>query len=123
MSFRPQSPGPGFAIARLLLASVFIVMGAWRLWNAFQGAPTSGATLVFSAIELVLGLLVAAGWKLRWVALLSALLMAVDAALSHPFWALAEPARSAQLLHFMKNVNIVGGFLLLSIVAPAGRRR
>lgn len=123
MSFRPQAPGPGFVVARLLLASVFIVMGAWRLWNAFNGAPTSGATLTFSAIELVLGLLVAGGWKLRWTALLSALLMAVDAALSHPFWALAEPERSAQLLHFMKNANIVGGFLLLSIAAPTARRR
>lgn len=123
MSFRPQAPGPGFVVARLLLASVFVVMGAWRLWHAFNGVPTSGATLTFSAIELLLGLLVAGGWKLRWTALLSALLMAVDAAMSHQFWSLAEPARGAQLLHFMKNANIVGGFLLLSITAPAARRR
>lgn len=123
MSFRPQTPGPGFVLARLLLASVFIVMGAWRLWGAYNGIATSGATLTFSALELVLGILVAAGWQLRWTALLSALLMAVDAALSHPFWALAEPDRSKQLLHFMKNVNIVGGFLLLSVTAPSSRRR
>jgi putative oxidoreductase len=123
MSFRPTKPGPGHTLARLLLASVFVVMGSWRLWAAWNGVPTSGATLSFSAAELVLGLLVAGGWQLRWTALLSALLMAVDAVLSHPFWALAEPERSAQLLHFMKNVNIVGGFLLLSLTAPGARRR
>jgi putative oxidoreductase len=122
MSFRPNGPGPGFVVARLLLASVFIVMGAWRLWAAYNGATASGATLTFSAAELVLGVLVAAGWKLRWTALLSAALMVADAVLSHPFWTLAEPARSMQLLHFMKNVAIVGGFLLLSLASPARRR-
>jgi putative oxidoreductase len=122
MSFRPNGPGPGFVVARLLLASVFIVMGAWRLWAAYNGATASGATLSFSAAELVLGVLVAAGWKLRWTALLSAALLVADAVLSHPFWTLAEPARSAQLLHFMKNAAIVGGFLLLSLAAPARRR-
>jgi putative oxidoreductase len=122
MSFRPHGPGPGFVVARLLLASVFIVMGAWRLWAAYNGAAVTGATLSFSAAELVLGVLVAAGWKLRWTALLSAALLVADAVLSHPFWTLAEPARSAQLLHFMKNVAIVGGFLLLSLGAPARRR-
>ena len=123
MSFRPHNPqGPGFVVARLLLASVFIVMGAWRLWSAWNGVPASGATLTFSTIELLLGLLVAGGWKLRWTALLSALLMAADAVMSHPFWSLADPERSAQLLHFMKNANIVGGFLLLSLTAPTRRR-
>ena len=37
MSFRAQGPGPGFVLARLLLASVFIVIGAWRLWAAYGG--------------------------------------------------------------------------------------
>lgn len=122
MSFRP-SPGPGPAFARLLLASVFVVMGAWRLWGAYNGVPTSGATLTFSTAELVLGVLMAAGWRLRWTALLAALVMVADAALSHPFWSFAGAERGAQLLHFMKNVAIIGGFVLLSVTAPVARRR
>ena len=122
MSFRPAPPSSGIVLARLLLASVFIVMGAWRLWGAWDGASASGATLTFSAAELVLGVLVAAGWKLRAVALASAALLVADAALNHAFWGLAEPARSAQMLHFMKNVALVGGFLLLSLTAPSRRR-
>ncbi len=122
MSFRPTPPSPGTVLARLLLASVFIVMGAWRLWAAYQGASASGATLTFSAAELVLGVLVAAGWRVRGLALACAALLVADAVLNHPFWGLAEPARSAQLLHFMKNAGLVGGFLLLSLTAPARRR-
>jgi len=122
MSFRPSTPSPGIVLARLLLASVFIVMGGWRLWAAYQGLPTSGATLSFSAAELALGVLLAAGWKVRVLALASAALLVADAVLNHAFWGLGEPARSAQLLHFMKNAGLVGGFLLLSAAAPARRR-
>ena len=122
MSFRPTPPSPGIVLARLLLASVFIVMGSWRLWAAWRGVPTSGATLTFSAAELLLGVLMAAGWKVRALALAAAALLVADAVMNHPFWGLAEPARSAQLLHFMKNAGLVGGFLLLSQATP-GRRR
>lgn len=123
MSFRQQTSGPGLVVARLLLASVFVVMGAWRLWGAWSGVPTSGATLTFSVAGLLLGVLVAGGWKLRWTAALSALLLVADAVLSHPFWSLGGAERDAQLLHFMKNVAIVGGFLLLALTAPVSRRR
>lgn len=122
MSFRPSPPSPGIVLARLLLASVLIVIGGWRLWGAYQGAPASGATLSFSAAALLLGVLVAIGWKLRAVALAAAALLVAEAVLEHPFWGLAEPARSAQLLHFMKNAGLVGGFLLLAVTAPARRR-
>lgn len=114
---------PGYVLARLLMASVFVVMGAYRLWGAYQGVPTSGSTLTFSAIELVLGLLIAAGWKLRLTAALAAILMLVDALLSHRFWALSGQAQGAQLLHFMKNIGFIGGLLLLSLGAESHRRR
>lgn len=104
--------------ARTLIASVFIVMGLYRLLTAWGGTVTPTATLIFSAVELVLGLLIASGWKLRWTAGLAALLMVADAAMSHPFWSLAGAERGAQLLHFMKNVGMIGGLLLL--IAHAG---
>lgn len=114
---------PGIAVARLCMASVFVVMGGYRLWGAWQGIPTAGSTLTFSAIELVLGLLIAAGWKLRITAAAGALLMLADALLSHRFWSLAGAEQAAQLLHFMKNVGFAGGLLLLSVVAGHPRRR
>ena len=113
---------PEIRIASWLMASVFIVMGGYRLWHAFQGVPTANATLVFSAGELLLGIAIFAGWRLRAMALLGALLMLVDAVLSHRFWTLQGAAQSAQLLHFMKNIGFVGGLFLLSTVVVGKRR-
>lgn len=114
---------PGATLARMLMAGMFVVLGAWRLYWAYRGTPTPGSVLTFSTIELALGLLLASGWKLRVVALVAALLMLADAALSHPFWSLSGAARDAQLLHFMKNVGLVGGFVLLAVTAGHERRR
>src|SRR5690606_7951175 len=122
MSFRTPQSTPGITLARLLLASVLVVMGAWRLWNVVQGGKSSGEMLSFSVAGLLVGLAVAGGWRLRWSALLAAALVLAEAVLWHPFWSLGEPARSAQLLHFMKNAALVGGFLLLSLTAPTRRR-
>ena len=69
---------PEVRIAQWLLASVFLVLGGHRLWQALHGVPTANATLAFSAGEVVLGVLIAAGWRLRAMALLAALLMLVD---------------------------------------------
>lgn len=113
---------PEIRLAQWLLASVFLVKGGYRLWNALHGVPTSNAALGFSAAEFLLGLLLAAGWRTRAMALLAAALMLVDAALSHKFWLLAGAGQGAQLLHFMKNIGLVGGLLLLAAVATGKRR-
>ena len=114
---------PETRLAQWLMASVFLVMGGYRLWNALHGVPTANATLVFSAVEFLLGLAVAAGWRLRAMALVAALLMLADAAMSHRFWLLKGAEQGAQLLHFMKNIGFVGGLLLLAGVAGGGKRR
>jgi putative oxidoreductase len=116
-------PTAGMVLARALMASVFVVMGGWRLWSASQGATIANGTLIFSGLELALGLLVLSGWKLRWTAALAALLMLADAMMSHPFWTLQGAEHSAQLLHFMKNIGFIGGLLLLSLTAPQRGRR
>lgn len=113
---------PETRLAQWLMASVFIVMGGYRLWQALHGVPTANATLAFSAVEFLLGLLIAAGWRLRPMALLAAALMVVDAVLSHRFWTLSGAEQGAQLLHFMKNIGFVGGLLLLATMAGGKRR-
>lgn len=110
----------GWLAGRVLVASVFIAMGSYRLLARMGGEAFDNRALVFSAVELIVGLLIAAGWKLRWTAGLAALMLLIDALVSHPFWSLAGPERGAQLLHFMKNMSVIGGLLLL---ATANRHR
>ena len=117
MRSRSTRQSPGIVTARVLLASVFVVMGALRLVGAYQGLPTSGSTLVVSAVQLLLGMTIAAEWKVRWAAFAAMALLLADALLSHKFWTLDGGVRDAQLLHFMKNVSLAGGFLLLALVS------
>jgi uncharacterized membrane protein YphA (DoxX/SURF4 family) len=79
-----------FLAARVLIPSAFVGLGLERLLVAagiVAGVPASAGTVVFSAFELMAGLLVMVGWKVRWVAGLLALFILVDAFLAHAFWA------------------------------------
>lgn len=113
---------PEARLAQLLMASVLLVMGGYRLWQAMHGAPIANGTLVFSAFEFALGLALTSGWQLRMVALLAAALIVVDAVMSHPFWKFGGAGQASQLLHFMKNMGFAGGLLLLSSVVTGKRR-
>lgn len=104
----------GWLAGRVLVASVFIAMGSYRLLAWAGGEAIGSAAIIASTAELLLGLAMAAGWQLRWTATLAAVAMLVDALVSHPFWTFEGAQRGAQLLHFMKNVSIIGGLLLLA---------
>lgn len=112
-----------YLTARVLLASVFIGLGASRLLAAAGVLPLpatalSTGTLAFSAFELVIGLLIAVGWQVRWLAVLMAVFLGIDAVLAHPFWQHGGDEFHAQLLHFLKNVAAIGGLLLLAWARP-----
>ena len=109
-------------LAQWLLAAVFLVAGGFRLWQALRGVPIGNDTLLLSTAEVLLGVLLAAGWQLRAVALFAAALLVAEAVLSHPFWRLSGGAQVAQLLQFMKNMGLVGGLVLLSGAGGAKRR-
>ena len=107
-----------YLLARALISSVFVGMGLERLLVGFGlvdmgTGPVGAGYLAFGAFEFVAGLLILVGWKARWVALLMAVFLVVDAVLSHPFWAFSGAPQHAQLLHFMKNLSAIGGLLLL----------
>ena len=113
-------------LARILIATLFIGLGAERLLGAagigpLAGTALSNATLVLSALELAAGTLLAIGRRVRVLALLLAAFLIVDAVLSHPFWGHAGGEAHAQWLHFIKNIAVVGGLLLLA-AETRGRR-
>ncbi|MDP2229215.1 MAG: DoxX family protein [Moraxellaceae bacterium] len=115
-----------YRLARVLLAVVFIGLGIERVLVAAGLLPASGAgtsmgALAFGVFELVAGLLLAVGWQVRTIALVLAAFLLVDAFLSHPFWRFAAgEAQHGQLLHFLKNIAMIGGFVLLAWTTSAG---
>lgn len=111
-----------YLIARILLASVFIGLGAERLLLATGVIGEGGNTfttgaLVFSGVELLAGLALVFGWQVRWIAFLLGVFLVVDAMLTHAFWKFAPEAQHGEYLHFLKNLAMVGGLILLSSVA------
>ena len=102
--------------ARILIPSVFVGLGLERLLigaGMVAGPPVSAGAIVFSAFELIAGLLVMLGWKVPWIAGLLAAFILVDAFVAHPFWTYPVAERHGQLLHFLKNLSTLGGLLLL----------
>lgn len=105
-----------FIAARILIPSVFVGLGLERLLifgGVLAGPPVSAGAAAFSAFELVAGVLVMIGWRLRWVASLLAVFILVDAFTAHPFWTHPAAEQHGQLLHFLKNLSTLGGLLLL----------
>lgn len=113
---------PEHVLARILLSSVFVAMGGYRLWMAYRGLAVPNGTLLLSAAELALGLAIAGAWRLRLMVGVAVAVLLVDAVASHPFWTSAGTARGANLLHFAKNLGLVGGLLLLAGIGGGKRR-
>jgi len=112
------TPRLTYVVARVLIASVFVGIGVERLLGAAtilpgRAAPTHLWTLFF-AFEGVAGLLMMLGWQAGRIALMMAVILAVDAFVSHRFWSYGDNVQHEQLLHFLKNVSLIGALLLVS---------
>jgi putative oxidoreductase len=65
--------------------------------------------------------LIIIGWQTRLVALLLAIFCAVAAYFFHDFWHQPPgPQHVNNMIHFMKNLSMIGGFLMLC-AAGSGR--
>lgn len=115
---------------RLLLSALFLVSGAGKLaavqaTQAYMMSYGVPPLLLWpaAALELSAGTLLIAGWYLRPLGLVLAGWCLVTAAIFHTAW-----SDQMQLINFLKNLAMAGGFLLLArYEAPAlgldGRRR
>lgn len=118
--------------ARVLMAVIFLVAGVRKLMTygatlgyfAKLGIPLADVVLPLTiALEVGGGLLLVTGWRVQWVAAALALFTLATAFTAHAFWAADAAQFSGQLNNFLKNVAMVGGFLMLIVHAPAGQRR
>lgn len=111
-------------LGRLLLSSLFIVSGIWKIahfagtsgyFNRVVGVlPGEALAVIAILIELGGGVLLAIGWRKRWVAWFMAIFVIVATAFGHRFWE-ADPAQFVgQMNNFLKNLAIIGGLLVLA---------
>ncbi|PTW61588.1 putative oxidoreductase [Breoghania corrubedonensis] len=101
---------------RLLIAFIFVFSGWGKLtaysgtaaYMASHGVPTILLPLVILT-ELGGGLLIAFGYQTRLIAFLMAGFAVLTALFFH-----FHPGDQAQMINFMKNLSIAGGFLFLA---------
>ncbi|WP_277962683.1 DoxX family protein [Pseudomonas sp. RIT-To-2] len=114
-------------IARILLMYLFVTSGWTKLTNfsmiegyfASVGVPApSIATIIAIVMEFFVGIALVVGFFTRPLAALMALFVLGTAFLGHHFWSMPEPDKTANMLHFYKNLSIMGGLLLLSVFGP-----
>ena len=114
-------------IARIVMSIMFITSGIGKLVGfgptvdhiAEKGVPLPEiAAVIAILIEVGGGLAVLFGWKTRWAALAYVVFLIVITPIFHNFWTMEGAARMANNINFMKNVTILGGFLLLYAFGP-----
>jgi putative oxidoreductase len=119
----------GLLIGRILMSLIFLLSGAMKAlhWTPTaaqmegKGMPIVPLFLVGAiACELAGGLSLLFGFKTRYGALLLALFLIPVTLVMHNFWAAEGPAAENQMQHFLKNVTIIGGLIVLSATG-AGR--
>ena len=112
---------------RILLALIFVVSGIGKItgfagtaaYMASKGLPMVQVLLPLAiAAELGGGLLLALGWKTRWAALVLFLFLIPTTLIFHQFWGIEPKLAQMQQIHFLKNVAIMGGMLMVIFSGP-----
>ncbi len=105
-------------VARIFLGHIFLMAGLSKLGDGYAGTAgymesvgvPGGLLPVVIALEIIGGLMVIVGYKVKWAAYALAGFSIVAAAIFH-----ADFADQMQMIMFMKNVSIAGGLMLLSV--------
>jgi len=111
-------------LARVLLMALFVISG-WSKLTDFAGTVAymeylktpmpSVAAGIAVAMEVGVGIALLAGVWVRPLSLALAIFVAGAALIGHPFWSMIGAERALNLTHFLKDMSIMGGLLLLAI--------
>lgn len=119
-------PKPVLSLGRALVGALFLISGGLKIGKfagiaaalAGKGVPLAElATVLTIALEILGGLALIIGLRVRVAALALALFCVPATLLFHAFWSADAAAFSNQLNHFLKNVAIIGALLLIAFYA------
>ena len=108
---------------RILMASVFLPAGLGKVTAATAtasylvagGLPNSPAlAMAVGAFEVVAGVMLVVGFKVRWAAWALAIFTVIASVLYHHFWSAPLDQQLTQQLLFTKNIGLVGGLLFVA---------
>jgi putative oxidoreductase len=114
-------------VARVLLMVLFVYFGWSKLtgfsgtvgYMASTGAPAPELSAVIAVVmELGVGLALLVGFYARPLAILLALYTLATAFIGHHFWNMTGMVAYDNMIHFYKNVSIIGGLLFLTATGP-----
>ena len=115
------------AVGRVLLAAIFVISGYFKLvgiagtitYFTRLGVPQPQIlAYVVAVVELIAGLMVLVGFKARLAALVLCVFTGIALYLGHKFWAVPPEQYMNQFNHALKNLAVMGGFLLLFAHGP-----
>ncbi|WP_063550954.1 DoxX family protein [Burkholderia territorii] len=131
MTTRPRFSGTSqdflLLIARVLIIALFLKIGIPKLMDfggaiAYMtriGAPMPMlAAAILIAMDVVVAIAILIGFHTRPLALLLAVYTLGAAIIGHPFWLTEGPQQMNNMIHFYKNLSIMGGLLALGAAGP-----
>ena len=109
---------------RILIALIFVFAGFGKItgfegtvgYIASKGMPLPQLAAIGAIIiELGGGIMLVLGWKTRLAAIALFLFTGLAALIFHNFWAAAPDQAQNQMIHFMKNMAIMGGMIFVMV--------
>lgn len=116
-------------VGRALLSGIFLSSAVNHLMHWGQsigymeskGVPMPHLLLALAVIcMLVGGVSVLVGIRARWGAILLILLLIPVTFVFHNYWAVASEDSTNQMHHFMKNLGLIGGLLMVVAFGAGG---
>ncbi len=114
----------GPLLGRLLIAFIFLFAGFGKItgfegtvgYIASKGLPLPELAAIGAIIVEVGGsIMLIVGWNARLAAAALLVFSGMTALFFHNFWALPPDQAQGQMIHFMKNVSMMGGLLYVVV--------
>lgn len=114
----------GPVIGRFLIAFIFLFAGFGKVtgfegtvgYIASKGLPLPQLAAIGAIIiELAGSTMLITGFKARWAAAVLMVFTALTALFFHNFWAVPTAQAQDQMIHFMKNISMMGGLLYVVV--------
>lgn len=114
-------------VGRIFVSVLFLISAFFKLtaysqmvgYATAKGLPMAGvAVAIAAALELIAGIAILTGFQTRIAAWALFLYLIPTSFYFHNFWAMTGMDQQNNMIHFLKNLAIMGGLLILAENGP-----